>query len=142
MVTQKQHQVVILPALAQDLERGEVAGEGHRFPGQRCCEASAKATQSRLLPDLRGHLGQGPARLDLLLDLHHLDGTDDEGPDGAGHDAVPGDVGDCVVPHVPAHNAVHPEGDGIGERYGAEGGGETAVEPEKLRRNQRDIFLF
>ena len=106
-----------------------------KLPGQRGGETSAEASQSRLLPDLGGHLGQAPAGPDLLLDLHHLDGTDDEGPDGAGHDAVPGDVGDGVVPQVPAHHSVHTESDGIGERYGAERGVETAVKPEKLRGN-------
>ena len=110
------------------------------IPGEGCCEAASETSQSSRLPDLRGHLAEALAGMNLLLDLHHLDGTDDEGPDGAGHDAVPGDVGDCVVPHVPAHNAVHPEGDGIGERYGAERGVETTVKSEKLRRNPRYLI--
>ena len=49
-----------------------------KIPGQRCCEASAETSQSRLLPDLRGHLGEGPAGMNLLLDLDHLNGADDE----------------------------------------------------------------
>ena len=106
-----------------------------KIPGQGCCEASAEASQSGLLPDLGGHLGEGPAGMNLLLDLHHLNGADDEGPDGAGHDAVPGDVGGGVVAAVPAHNAVHTESDGIGERYGAERGVETTVKTEKLIKN-------
>ena len=107
------------------------------LPGEGCCEASTEASHSGLLPDLGGHLAEAPAWLNLLLDLHHLNGADDEGPDGAGHDAVPGDVGRAVLTIVPTHDAVHSESDGIGERYGAERGVETTVKSEKLRRNPR-----
>ena len=69
----------------------------------------------------------------MLLNLDHLNGTDDEGPDGARDDPVPGDlqVGEIAV--VPAHDAVHTESDRVGDGHGAERGGEAAVEPQKLR---------
>ena len=114
---------------------GQVRHDMVNIPGQGCCEAASETSQSSRLPDLRGHLTEALAGMNLLLDLHHLDGTDDEGPDSAGHDAVPGDVGGSVLTKVPAHHPVHTESDGIGESYGAERGVETAVEPEKLRRN-------
>ena len=68
-----------------------------------------------------------------MLDLHHLDRTDDEGPDGAGDDSVPGDLQVGHVAVVPAHDAVHAESDGVGESHGAERRGEATVEPQKLR---------
>ena len=126
---------------------GQVRHDMVNIPGQGCCEAASETSQSSRLPDLSGHLTEGLAGMNLLLDLHHLDGTDHEGPDGAGHDAVPGDVGRGVLTKVPAHDPVHTESDGIGESYGAERGVETTVEPQKLRRNagffisERDVRL-
>ena len=101
-------------------------------PGQGGGEAPCEAPEPCSLPDLGGDLHQTKGRPHLLLDLHHLNRADDEGPDGARHDSVPGDLHVGEVAEVPAHDSVHTESDCVGESDGAERSVEATVEPQKL----------
>jgi len=79
--SQENQPVLVLFASGHQLKGGEVAEEGNWLPCQSCRVASGKPNQPSSTPNLGRNLLDRKLRSHLLLNLHNLNGADNEGPD-------------------------------------------------------------